>query len=425
MKLFREEVQSARAGRWLGSVHLAQSIPFWLGSLIAVFLAGSLLAYGFLGSYARKAHVTGVLVPLGGEVNIAASVSGRVSQLRVRDGQSVTEGEVLMVLDTDRTTLVIGIKDGVGDTAALVARQLELRRLALNNERSTRETQAQVRSRAIQDRMLNLDSELIKLDDEVALQVRRRELAQRSVKRYEDLVASNFVSPVQVQAQQEALIDQDGRLRALERARLTLNRERTSLVSEQRQNTADLATTMASAQRELVSLDQEATENTARRTTVVVAPRAGIVSAVAIGQGQWIAAGQNLAAIQPLNTPLEAQLFAPSRTAGFVAAGQPVQLRYAAYPYQKFGLQSGKVSAVSQSAFAPSDLPPALQTQFGRQTTEALYRVTVTLDAQTIATYGEIRPLRAGMALEADIVQDRRSIIEWVMEPIFAAAKRA
>ena len=116
------------------------------------------------------------------------------------------------------------------------------------------------------------------------LQARRRDLAQRSVKRYEDLVASEFVSPVQVQNQQEMLIDQDGRLRTLERARLNLQRERGSLVSEQKQITADLATTQASMERELLALDQEATENTARRSTVVVAPQAGTVSAVAIGK---------------------------------------------------------------------------------------------------------------------------------------------
>jgi membrane fusion protein len=409
----------------LGSVHLAQSIPAWLGCAVALMLAGSLLGYGLLGSYARKAHVSGVLAPQGGEVNIAASVAGRIAELRVKEGQAVSAGEVLMVLDTDKTSVVINGKDGVGDTAALVTKQLELRRLGLASERATRVTQAEVRNHAIQDRLATLDNELVKLADEIALQVRRRDLAARSVTRYEDLVASNFVSPVQVQTQQESLIDQDARLRSLERARLNLQRERGGLVSEQKQNTADLATVLATAERELLALNQEDTENTARRTTVVVAPRAGTVSAVAIGQGQWTTAGQTLAAIQPLDAPLEALLFAPSRTAGFVVPGQRVLLRYAAYPYQKFGLQSGRVVSVSQSAFAPSDLSPGLQTQFGHQSNETLYRVTVALDSQSIATYGDVRLLKAGMALDADIVQDRRRIIEWMLEPIFAAAKRA
>ena len=66
--------------------------------------------------------------------------------------------------------------------------------------------------------MLTLDSELAKLTDQIALQARRRDLAQRSVQRYEALVNSEFVSPVQLQTQQEGLIDQDAQLRSLERA---------------------------------------------------------------------------------------------------------------------------------------------------------------------------------------------------------------
>lgn len=55
--LFRPEVMQARAGHWLGSVHLAQSVPFWSACLVAQALAGGLglIAYGVLGTYARKA----------------------------------------------------------------------------------------------------------------------------------------------------------------------------------------------------------------------------------------------------------------------------------------------------------------------------------------------------------------------------------
>ena len=424
LRLFRDEAYANSAGRWLGSVHLAQSVPLWLASLVASILALSLLAYGFTGTYARKARVSGVLAAQGGEINLAAPAVGRVSQLRVKEGQAVSEGDVLLVLDTDRTTVTLSGAGGIGDTAALISRQLELRHRALLNERSTRETQAQVHIRSVQERVSSLDSELAKLDDEVALQGQRRELADRNVKRYEELVASNFVSPIQLQAHEEALLDQDSRLRALERTRLSLRRERTGLIAEQRQVGADLATTLADADREQVSLDQEGTENTARRTSVVVAPSAGLISALAIGLGQWVAAGQNLAAIQPKDAPLEAVLFAPSKTIGFVKLGQQVRLRYAAYPYQKFGLQTGKVAMISQSAFAPSDLPPFFQAQFGRPSTEALYRVTVAIDAQAITTFGDVHPLKAGMALDADVVQDRRTIIEWLLEPLFAAIKR-
>lgn len=425
MSLFRPEALAARADQRFGAVSPANALRVWVACAVAVGLAAALVAFVVLGSYARKAHVQGLLAPQGGEVNIAATATGRVVSLRVREGQWVAAGDVLMVIDTDRAALVGNGVDGVAQAAALVARQLVLRREAVAQDRSARRSQADLRLNTVQERLRTLDGELAKLNDEVALQSRRRDLAARSVRRYEELVEAEFVSPIQVQSQQEALLDQDGRLRALERASLSLQRERAALVAERQQIGADQANLGATAERELLALEQEATENTARRTSVVVAPKAGLLSALTIGPGQWITAGQTLAAIQPADQPLQAQLYAPSHTAGFVAVGQAVLLRYGAFPYQKFGLQSGRVVAVSHSAVAPADLSPGLQAQFARPGAEALYRISVALDAQSIQAYGAAHPLKAGMALEADIVQDRRRIIEWMLEPLFAAARRS
>jgi membrane fusion protein len=44
--------------------------------------------------------------------------------------------------------------------------------------------------------------------------------------------------------------------------------------------------------------------------------------------------------------------------------------------------------------------------------------VTVALDSQTVAVYGYSQPLQAEL-LEADIVQDKRRLYEWVLEPIY------
>ena len=120
---------------------------------------------------------------------------------------------------------------------------------------------------------------------------------------------------------------------------------------------------------------------------------------------------------------LQAHLFAPSRTAGFVRPGQTVYLRYAAYPYQKFGLHSGRITAVSSTPFAPSELPPNLSQQLIAQvgSHEALYRINVQLDEQAIKVYGDSMPLKAGLTLEADVLQERRKVWEWVLEPVLAA----
>ncbi len=112
----------------------------------------------------------------------------------------------------------------------------------------------------------------------------------------------------------------------------------------------------------------------------------------------------------------EAKLYAPSRTAGFAHAGQSVYLRYPAYPYQKVGLHTGRITSVPDTPFAANELPPNLAPQRMAQagSTEAL-------DKQSISSHGQSYGLKAGRSPEADVLQERRKAWEWVLEPLLAA----
>ena len=51
---------------------------------------------------------------------------------------------------------------------------------------------------------------------------------------------------------------------------------------------------------------------------------------------------------------------------------------------------------------------------------EPLYRVTVRLAKQAITAYGKQESLKPGMALEADVLGERRKLIEWLLEPLYS-----
>jgi len=51
--------------------------------------------------------------------------------------------------------------------------------------------------------------------------------------------------------------------------------------------------------------------------------------------------------------------------------------------------------------------------------------VRVALTRETIGAYGEAMPLQPGMLLKADVVFERRSLVRWLFDPIFAVARRS
>jgi membrane fusion protein len=135
-------------------------------------------------------------------------------------------------------------------------------------------------------------------------------------------------------------------------------------------------------------------------------------------------AGQNattttpLLSILPADAELEAQLLVPSRSIGFISVNQTVALRYQAFPYQRFGTYRGRVIEISKTLINSGDttLPVPLQ--------EPAYRVTVTLDSQSVNAYQKQVLLQAGMLLDADVLLDHRRLIEWVFDPLYSLTRR-
>ncbi len=107
----------------------------------------------------------------------------------------------------------------------------------------------------------------------------------------------------------------------------------------------------------------------------------------------------------------------PSAAIGFVRVGDPVLLRYQAFPYQKFGQYQASVVSIARNALSAAELATSgIQSASDR----TYYRITVALKSQTVTAYGKPQALEAGMTLQADILQERRRLYEWVLEPLYS-----
>ncbi len=419
--LFRPEVLEARRELWLGSIHVARPPSFAWMTGVAVLISGLIVAFGIFGEFERKATLSGLLLPTSGLIQVQSPQTGLLSELLVPEGTQVAQGQPIMRVKTEHLL-------GAGDIAVLTAQNLGQREAALRNEQRFMEQQEAQREAAYQLRRQSLGAEMRQAQSELETYQLRESLARKSFTRYESLAKEGFMSDVQAQQKQEELLDLQLRTKSALRSLEALQRDIDALESDRKVARSAYQASLAQMVTGFTSLKQESLENEARGGLTITSPKAGVISAIAAHIGQAVQAGQTLASVVPFGrsgaTELEAQLFAPSRTAGFVKAGQVVWIRYAAYPHQKFGMAKGEVTAVSQTPIATQDLPPGQSQAIvaAAQANEPLFRITVRLSAQTIATYGQPQALKAGMALEADVVQDHRAIWEWLLDPLLAGA---
>ena len=414
--LFRPEALAERQTQWLGTVVVKPRPSHRWFAVFSVATGVGLLALLFGATYARKAHVSGWLVPDQGVARVFAAQSGVVTRFLAREGQEVRKGQALLVVSTEQQSMALG------NTQASIARTLAMRRDSLDDEARQNQQLLRQQSTALSARLEAIRSEQEQLKEEIGLQQARLDLARKSEERQSELRKRGFISDQQVQTATEARLDNASKLRVLKRNLTQLQRDRLTLEGELRDLPLKFQGQIAAIERNSAAVTQELAEVEARREIVVPAPRSGTVTAIQAETGGGVTPSVPLLSIVPSGGRLEAHLYTPSRAIGFVRQGQRVLLRYQAYPYQKFGHYGGVVTSVARSALNPAELPAQLAglAAGGERSSEPVYRVTVRLDSQHVTAYGKPVPLQPGMQLEADLLIERRRLIDWVLDPLYS-----
>jgi membrane fusion protein len=389
-----------------------------------VTAAAAIVALLFFADFTRKAHLNGWLLPQGGVVRVHAPRPGIVGSLAVQEGAQVHKGDRLMTLSDELQSATLGA------TQAQITERLGERRASLAGERSQQKRLLAQQERALAGRAAALRSEQAQYEREVELLQERVAIAKRSLALYREQLAQGYISEMRLEQVQAELLDQRARLGAAERGRLAAVRERLLIEAERADLPLKAAKEVATLERSISQLGQERAESEARREIVVVAPQDGTVTAIHAVPGAKADTGAPLLSIVQPGMQLEAHLYGPSRTIGFVRPGQRVLLRYEAYPYQRFGHYEGVVASVSRAALSPGELPPQLAGMSGLTglaagaAAEPIYRITVNLQSQSVTAYGAQLTLQPGMTLEADVALEQRRLYEWVLDPLYAVTGR-
>jgi membrane fusion protein len=405
-KLFRQEAIDAQREKLLGEVSLARPVPLWIFTALAVSFATALVSFSVWGEYTRRERVEGFLALDAGAARILAPETGTIADLLVKEGDDVAEGAPIARLVTER-----GTASGV-TSSELVQRELRERAGRIDTEIEQARQLAEQEVDKLKRRIADLQKELAQLDGEIRLQATRVASARQELQRTLDLVKEKFVSDTAVTQKRNDLLDQEAKLQAIRRQRLAVERDLGSARAE-----LPTVQTRAKAQieqlaRQKSELQQNLVQEEARRANVIRAPIAGTVTNIAVARGDSLAADAPLATVLPKGSGLQAQLLVPTRAVGFVQPGNEVVLRYEAFPFQRFGQYRGTVRAVSRTVWTPGEKVGPMTVR------EPVYRVDVALERQTVSAGGQEIPLRPGMLVNADILLEKRTVLEWIFEPV-------
>ena len=412
LPLFRREALEHQRTRLWGEVILMQPLGY---RIITVLLLVMVLAAGvFLTgqSYARKETVSGYLVPEGGLSQIMSQRGGIVEAIYASPGDRLDKGAPIA-----RIRLENMLPSGVSAQAELldsVERELDdvTRRMETLPDRQKRE------KAALEEKRQSQSAALTALWEEKGLLEERLSLARTTLETAEDLAEKGHMPARLARERRETML-------SLRQSLVSLERETLSAQAALKQTDSDLGLIGYRFDDEQARLAERLEGLRQRKSTlaqnsgyVLTSAVDGTVSGVFISVGAVIKPGVPAAAVRPAGSRLQARLLVPSRAAGLIATGQKARIQYDAFPYQRFGVFTGEVTEISASILTPAELqtPVAMQ--------ESFYLAGVALDSQTVTAGGQPVALKAGMILKADITLEKRSLLEWLLDPILALKGR-
>ncbi|MGY2046642.1 HlyD family secretion protein [Methylobacterium sp. JK268] len=411
--LFRQEaIDHQRAKIW-GAVTLAVPLPLTLVTAFLVLCTVGLVTFVATGSYARKEHASGYLAPRLGVAAVVASRPGTITAVHVEEGQVVEKDAPLLTVTVEQS----GEHGGGIDTAVLA--NLREQREHLEDQIGLERRRMAAEINRLSTDISGLGGELVAFERERGVQAARTAIAHDQVDSIAELVRKGTVSQLEYGRRQDAYL-------AAQQAELTLVRTIAEKQRELGQRRSALAQQPIDSERQIRQLEAQISDIDTRirqtegqRAYLITAAKRGRISALQAWIGKVADTVHPQMSIVPEGDVLTAEIFVPARAIGFVSPGQSVNLSYASFPARQFGFARGRIESVSYTLLKPEEMvgPATLR--------GPAYRVSVALPRQTILAYGRQIPLQADMQLDAEVILDRRSLVDWVLDPIRAAWRRA
>ena len=416
-ELFRSQARHPGSTKWFGSILVIRPLSATLFALIGAVFVVALALLSFFGTYTRRITVDGRLLPDQGIISVYAPYTAVVSGRVVNEDEEVKAGQTMFVLSVERHTKS-------GDANELASAQVAKRDRSLVEELELSGVLEEKERRAHKLRIQNLLNELAQLQKLVEEKQTRVTAISDRVREVEMLSGQGYVTKDQLLAKREEYLEQVEELGSFKRDVVRAERELGDVRASLESLPVQFGIRKSELQRLIASGSQEALETEAGRALVVTAPATGSVVAVMAHVGQVVDPSSPLGSIVPSGSRLQAHLYVTSRAIGFVEVGGRVRLRYRPFPYQRFGQFGGTVVKVARAAM-PLHQFLGVSSTSASEAQELVYRVTVEIDTQSVDVSGRQQPLMAGTELEADLFQDRRRIIEWLVEPMRGIQERA
>lgn len=414
--LFRMEAINAGKEQIFGSVIIATPLNMKICATISSFLLVIILFFISTYTYTSRTVISGYLTPDKGLSKIYPSQYGIIRKSFVTEGSRIKEGDILFILSSERHT----VNSEQASTQEKVSHEIKRQVSSLQREREAIKRQYASELVTAEQNLVRVDASIRKLNSQKRNLQQVVAITKQRLDKYNEIYNENYISLEQKERVREEYIEKKSRLEELEREIINAQQEKTTRQQQITKLKYSTDSDIERTRRELARLEQDLLENETRREITITAPVSGTVTAINAWEGKYTDGNKALASIIPDGSRLVAWLYAPGSAIGFIRPDSKILLRYQSWPWEKFGQYPATITSISRSTFTLSELADELSPSGDLSKEASFYRVIAEPLSEEVNAYGQTYALRSGARLEASILLEKRTLLEWMFEPILA-----
>lgn len=421
-------------------IRLHQQAPSPIGRRVLwclLALLVFLIVWASVGRLDIVAVAQGKLVPEDYLKIVQPSEAGIVSAILVREGQTVHKDQVLMRMDALTTETDLNALTTERGRKRLALRRLDAelaeQRLTIDADEPQPLAQEAVAQQlaneaALASALAEERSRMLKSQQELAAAQQQSQRLQAVLPHfqaqetaYAQLADQGFTGQLMVSDKRRERIEKEQELatqqHVIASARASIDQSVKKLEQIKAEHRQRLHTERAETRSQLERLEADWHKQQHRRDLMELrAPHEGIVKELATHTaGTVVQPGTVLATLVPQQAPLKVEVWVSNEDVGFVRSGQPVKLKFAAYPFQKYGMAHGELQWVNADAQTED---PARATAPDGASPPPRYKATVALKEAALVRDERRYELTAGMQAQAEILLGQRTVLQYLLSPV-------
>ncbi|MBI3368905.1 MAG: HlyD family type I secretion periplasmic adaptor subunit [Burkholderiales bacterium] len=396
----RTRAQTLRPGdaAFLSPLGAAQMVEPTPGAAWAIYLMLLIVACAIgWAAVARVDMITRAdarVVPDGREQVIASLEGGILRELKVREGEQVSAGQELALLDPTR----VEAQQNEGQAKRIAVRGAVARLQAEANGRAlVFPPEVLMHKEVVSGETESYQARQRALNEAVAMNRRSLGLLERELQVAESMSAKGLMSEVEVMRVRRQAND--------------LNLQTQERINRFRQ---DASAELVRLQTELTQLEEQMVirKDVLARTSLKSPVRGLVKSIKANTVGGVVAPGAPVMEIVPLGERVLVEVRIKPSDIGFVRVGQPVEIKLSAYEYTVYGSLKGNVTSISPDALGDAEHGAGANTW---------YRAMVHADPGSLKSGGKPLAVLPGMTANAEINTGQRSMLSFLLRPMLKA----